>query len=47
MSFVLVYSTFNEFVWRDDAGRVHFASQRRLPLARRHLTGSLCQLIAY
>jgi hypothetical protein len=36
VSFALVRATFDEFVWRDGAGRVHFASQQQLPIARRH-----------
>jgi hypothetical protein len=36
MSFTPHRATFDEFVWRDGAGRVHFASQRLLPIARRH-----------
>jgi hypothetical protein len=36
VSFALDHVTFDEFVWRDGAGRVHFASQRQLPIAKRH-----------
>ena len=34
MSFTPHRATFDEFGWRDGAGRVHFASQRQTPIAQ-------------